>query len=414
MYTSSTSSSQSTLADVEITCTNECAKSVTSAKFTITQSPGVCTPATTGGKNVLTGLAYNSLPIKVGMKVPVIYNTASYFFNFASAATCTLPVLQKASFTYSDSQITVDSTNDVTSINVADPSTFFTTTNGVPTKTFDVTYAYWKSGDTTSNSGTLTSNKFTVTQDCTQQPYAEATATNPASIKFAISQLPAKGGAPTYTILSKITDQFVNSNCWALNKAAPKCTVNNVNSTATDSVNNAKFAIIQNAKTSTTPYDYTVTATLAANAGDLSAKWNADFTVTCVSGTSKATASSTTKTLTFTYNGCSSGTTALALASTYATGTSTLLKYTESKTAQSAFTIIGTAVAANTLFYQTGGYCPDVVCSMPGNTNKGLTLNFDQNKVESTSNSLTVVDVAKLPFINVWCKNPKQAYFTIQ
>lgn len=362
MYMSSSKNTQSTLVDVVVTCNNECGDSVTSAKFTVTQNPGVCTPAT-NGVNTLTGLAYNSLSIPVGVKTPVIYNTASYFFNFKSETACTLSVIQAAtlSATVADSAITIDSKNDITSINVADTS-FFTTTNGVPTKTFTVTYKYWKTGDTTTNTGTLASNKFTVTQDCTQQPYAKPTATPPASIKFAINDVPAKGGAPIYTILSKITDQFVNSNCWALNKAVPTCTVNNVNSTASGSVNNAKFAIIQNAKTSTTPYDYTVTATLAANAGDLSASWNADFTVTCVTGTSKATASSTTKTLTFTYNGCSSGTTALELASTYGTGSSTLLKYTTSKDAQTAFTIIGTAAASNTLFHQTGGYCPDVVC----------------------------------------------------
>jgi len=82
MYTSSSSSTQSTIADVEVTCKNECGDSVTSSKFTITQNPGVCTPATTGGAITLTGLNYKTLSIPVGVKTPVIYNTASYFFKF--------------------------------------------------------------------------------------------------------------------------------------------------------------------------------------------------------------------------------------------------------------------------------------------------------------------------------------------
>lgn len=136
--------------------------------------------------------------------------------------------------------------------------------------------------------------------------------------------------------------------------------------------------------------------------------------MTCVTGTTKATTSSTTKKLTFKYTGCSSGTTALALASTYATGSSTSLVYKKGTEAQSAFTVIGTAAAANTLFYQSSGYCPDIRCQMPGNTNKDLTLNFALNVVESTSNSLTSVNTTDLPSINVWCKNPSQTYFTIQ
>jgi len=173
---------------------------------------------------------------------------------------------------YTDTAITVDSTNDVTSINVAKPSTFFTTTDGVPTKTFTVTYKYWKAGDTgTTKSGSLASNAFTVTQDCNQQPFAATAATQPSDIKFALTQVLAKGGAPTYTIFSSLKNQFVNSNCWAINKKLPTCTANNTSTAATGVSTTAKFAVVPSTVAGT--YDFSVTATNPDSASDLSDSW---------------------------------------------------------------------------------------------------------------------------------------------
>jgi len=129
---------------------------------------------------------------------------------------------------------------------------------------------------------TQVSNAFTVTQDCTQAPFASTAEATPVSASFD----DANPSVAKWTAVASVRALFLNANCWKTAATLPVCTVTNNTAMTT-----AVFTIAPTTTGDFVGLDYTVSVT---NAVTLDKYWSQTFTVTCVMKGVKATSSSTT------------------------------------------------------------------------------------------------------------------------